>query len=138
MFLCTLGSRAVLERLEAKQSNIHRQFERGSDANTELMQAVQCRSYEDFVTFWTAASGRAEKEYVSRHQRGWRKWTRRTQSLGEDAAGFMKDFSPIVDLIKDCGAPFGGLAVGTLSLLFTVSCNVDFAGSLADRRLDCG
>ena len=33
---------------------------------------------------------------------------------------FMKDFSPIIDIVKDFGAPYGGIALGTVSLLFAV------------------
>ena len=31
------------------------------------------------------------------------------------------DFSPIVQIVRDFGAPYGGLALGTISLLFVVS-----------------
>jgi len=33
---------------------------------------------------------------------------------------FVKDFSPIIDVVKDFAAPYGGMAVGTISVLFVV------------------
>jgi len=73
-----------------------------------------------FIDYWEHTN--SAKESFDRSQgKGCGLLGKRYQSSASFVLPFMNDFSPIIQIVKDLGAPYGGLAVGTLSLLFAVS-----------------
>lgn len=63
---------------------------------------------------------RAQEGFEDDHEAGCGLWTRKVQGSAAVAKSFMDDFSPILDLVKNNAAPWGGLAVGTVSLFLAV------------------
>ena len=72
-----------------------------------------------FNDYWQRTED-AEQSFESRHEKGCGLWARQYQHTASLVLPFMNDFSPIVQIVTDFGAPYGGLAVGTISLLFAV------------------
>lgn len=76
-------------------------------------------SVEKFNTFWQKTN-RAKQDFDQRHQRGCGLWLNKYQASAVEVQNFMDDFSPIIDIVQAFGTPYGGLAVGTISILFIV------------------
>ena len=82
--------------------------------------AISLRTANEFVKFWNQT--RATKErFDKNHDTGLGRAARGVQSSAAAAGEFMHEFSPIINIVKDFGAPFGGIAVGVVSMFFTVS-----------------
>ena len=81
--------------------------------------AVQYNTLAEFKKHWVKAT-EIKSEFDSSHEKGRGLWSKRYQNLATIVQSFMDDFSPLVEIIKDFGAPYGGVALGTISLLFVV------------------
>lgn len=62
----------------------------------------------------------AQERFTRSHQKGCGLWSKRYQDTATIVQGVINDFSPLIDLIKTCAAPYGCMAVGTVSLFFQV------------------
>ncbi|KAH0840518.1 hypothetical protein FOPE_05769 [Fonsecaea pedrosoi] len=82
--------------------------------------AADISSVTDFYAFWDKTV-EARKDFEDSHERGCGLWTRKYQDAASVVRSFMKDFAPIVDVVKDFAAPYGGFAMGTISVLFAVA-----------------
>lgn len=82
--------------------------------------AFKVDSVAAFSDYWQKTNS-AKEDFDRSHEKGCGLWAKRYQSSAAFVQPFMDDFSPIVEIVKDFGAPYGGVAVGTISLLFAVS-----------------
>ena len=73
-----------------------------------------------FKDYWEEANSAKEK-FDRSHEKGCGLWAKRYQSSAATIQPFLDDFSPIIQIVRDFGAPYGAIAVGTVSLLFAVS-----------------
>jgi hypothetical protein len=89
------------------------------DFSADEKRAVQWDTLIEFKKHWAEAN-QAKYNFDSSHEKGRGLWSKRYQSLSTVVQSFMEDFSPVVEIIKDFGAPYGGVALGTISLLFVV------------------
>ena len=85
--------------------------------------ALKIDSVDAFHSYWERTI-KAQDSFENSHENGCGLWARRYQSSATFVLPFMDDFSPIIRIVKDLGAPYGGAAVGTLSLLFAVSASL--------------
>lgn len=104
--------------METAQSDLHCWLKAKKVIGAVEKECLDCKSYDDFAVYWTSLLERTK--YAFDHPKGWRKWARKYQSFAAGADHFMKDFSPIVELVQKAGEPYSGLAVGTISVLFIV------------------
>ncbi|KAL9004060.1 MAG: hypothetical protein Q9188_003095 [Gyalolechia gomerana] len=86
--------------------------------------AISFHTFEEFDAFWTRANDDKE-DFDKSHQRGCGLFSKRYQHAAAQAQSFAKDLSPIIDLVKNFAAPYGGIAVGTVSVLFVVASKKD-------------
>lgn len=56
-----------------------------------------------------------------RRKRGGKRVGQFAQDFAVAASAIMNNMGPIIDLIRNIGAPYGGMAIGTVSFLFAVS-----------------
>jgi hypothetical protein len=89
------------------------------DFSEDEKTAVQYDTLAEFKDHWAKAN-EAKSDFDSSHEKGCGLWAKRYQSLATVVQNFMDDFSPLVQIIKDFGAPYGGVALGTISVLFVV------------------
>ena len=64
--------------------------------------------------------GVLQEDFDQAHNRGCGLLTRNYQKAAVQAHSLAKDFSPIIELVKEFAWPHGGVAVGTISVLFVV------------------
>lgn len=81
--------------------------------------AISCNTVEKFRTYWVGTN-RAYADFESRHLKGRGLWGRHSQTLAVLFQEFMEEFCPIVDVVTAFAPPFGGIVVGTISILFAV------------------
>lgn len=106
--------------MEERQKIFHSSIQKKKGDRIDEKGAIECKTYEEFAIYWATVAGSAETRLSSGRRKGWRKWSKRYQSFAKGVDGFMKDFSPIVEIIKGVYPPFGGIAIGTISALFVV------------------
>ena len=85
--------------------------------------AFTVESVAAFEDYWRT-SNMAKANFDHSHEKGCGLWTKRYQSSAAFIQPFMNDFSPIIQIVRDFGAPYGAVAVGTMSLLFAVRINL--------------
>ena len=60
----------------------------------------------------------AQERFDRNHQKGCGLWSKKYQDMGSIVQGVVNDFSPLIELVRSCAPPYGGMAVGTVSLFF--------------------
>ncbi|KAJ5817754.1 hypothetical protein N7447_007762 [Penicillium robsamsonii] len=78
--------------------------------------ALKLESVESFGRFWTSTQD-AKQKFDAGHHNGIRS---EMQSFASSACDILQNLEPILTLIKDFGAPYGSMAIGTISFIFTV------------------
>lgn len=81
--------------------------------------AIQCNTLADFKENW-AENIEYKPELQSSHENGVGLGSKRHQTFTAVAQSFMDDFSPLIQIVKDFGAPYGVAALGILSMLLVV------------------
>ncbi|KAJ5902308.1 hypothetical protein N7495_002836 [Penicillium taxi] len=78
--------------------------------------ALDFKSVGAFEEFWSSTYKAKEKFEAAINS----EIRSKIQSFVSSACSIMKNLEPIVALVKDLGAPYGSLAIGTISFVFTV------------------
>ena len=124
VFECSNGCdcRKEVEISEGKQVGF-KDWVVGSKAFTRTEKAaLDVDSAAAFKDYWEETNS-ALGDFDRSHEKGCGLRSKRYQYVAADAQRFVNEFSPIVQIVKDFGAPYGAVAVGTMSLLFAVSVN---------------
>ncbi|EME79080.1 uncharacterized protein MYCFIDRAFT_177748 [Pseudocercospora fijiensis CIRAD86] len=98
------------------QVDVHNKLS-GMRATQDVKAAMKLDSS---AAFWVDKSKAATSDWDDKHKRGWRLWVKRYQDFSKAASKFLQDFGPIVAIVKAAG-PYGELAIGIISVLFTVA-----------------
>lgn len=114
------GCRKQLEASETVQNEFKQWVVESKRFSEHEKSAISLESPTNFDEYWQNTNN-AKNTFDRSSDKGCGLWTRRYQSSAAAVQPFMKDFSPIIDIVKDFGAPYGGIALGTISLLFAVT-----------------
>ncbi|KAK2049969.1 hypothetical protein LZ31DRAFT_256343 [Colletotrichum somersetense] len=113
-----------LERLkdcDSKQGQFRDKIVNGRKFITEKA-ALEVQSREDFESFWKTTQG-ARAQYDAKRESGMGRVGKGMTNLAASANDILQNISPILDLVKDFGAPYGGMAIGTICFVFVVAKN---------------
>lgn len=80
---------------------------------------IKFNTVTEFSKFWEQANS-AKGTFDRSHEKGCGLWSKKYQSTAVIAQDFMDDFSPIIQIVNNFAAPYGSMAVGTMSVLFAV------------------
>ena len=125
---------AYIRYREAVKASEKRQIEfkdwvvTSKDFSKEEKAAFNVDSVAAFEDFWRDTNT-ARANFDRDKERGCGLCVKRYQSSAAFLSPFMKDFSPIVQIVRDFGAPYGAVAVGTMSVLFAVSVDLSYVES---------
>ena len=112
-------SRETIKGSESEQIKF-KQLVSTSKSYSEIEKAaIKFETFAQFEEFWQTTTNLKE-EFDQSHERGCGLCSKNYQKSAVMARDFMRDFSPIIDLVKDFAAPYGGVAVGTISVFFVV------------------
>ena len=114
--------RKDVETSEGKQVEFKNWVVASKDFTRTEKAAFEVDSAAAFKGYWEETNS-AQGEFNRSHEKGCGLWSQRYQYVAADTQRFVNEFSPIVQIVKDFGAPYGAVAVGTMSLLFAVSVN---------------
>ena len=112
-------SRKTIKSLENEQSKFKKLVATSKDYSEAEKAVINFDTVAQFDAFWQKTND-AKEEFDQSHERGCGLCSKSYQSSAVVIRSFMKDFSPIIDIVKDFAAPYGGMAVGTISVLFAV------------------
>ncbi|KFA54444.1 hypothetical protein S40293_11529 [Stachybotrys chartarum IBT 40293] len=111
---------AKIERSDAEQHKL-RNFVKATEKFSELERsALEIDSKAAFKSFWDAALSR-KRNFDTGRDSGTGRSKQRALDFGASAYEMMWRFSPILEFVKDLGAPYGSLAIGTMSFLFAIA-----------------
>ncbi|RYP63895.1 hypothetical protein DL771_009070 [Monosporascus sp. 5C6A] len=107
---------------EDKQRQLRERVGKVRTFTQEERSVLSIDSKEAFKAFLEAALD-AKATFDTEHEHGAGRLSKGATSLAASAYGILQDFSPMVDIVKDCGAPYGSMAIGTICFLFAVANN---------------
>ena len=81
--------------------------------------ALDIDSVDAFDIFWNSVL-QSQNKFEETHKKGAGLAMRKVQDFGASASDIVQHMDPIVQIVKDFGAPYGGMAIGTITFLFTV------------------
>ncbi|KAF6802116.1 hypothetical protein CSOJ01_11809 [Colletotrichum sojae] len=105
--------RERLKDCDSKQEQFRGKITNGRKFDTEKA-ALNVQSREDFEEFWKNTQ-EARVQYDAKRESGMGRAAKGMTNLAASANDILHNISPILDLIKDFGSPYGGMAIGTVA-----------------------
>ncbi|KAI5460479.1 hypothetical protein BGZ63DRAFT_247756 [Mariannaea sp. PMI_226] len=112
----------TLQRSDQRQKQLRETVKLARRFTKEERSALEIESMEAFGDFWQAAMG-GKITFDANHEHGVGRVSKRANSLSASAYFFLQDMSPMVEIVKNLGAPYGNMAIGTICFVFAVSKN---------------
>ncbi|KAK2021281.1 hypothetical protein LX32DRAFT_605024, partial [Colletotrichum zoysiae] len=84
-----------------------------------------------FESFWKTTQG-ARAQYDAKRESGMGRVGKDITNLAASANDILQNISPILDLVKDFGAPYGGMAIGTICFVMEEQITTTFS-NIKDR-----
>ena len=114
-----MSDREILKNSEDNQKKFRDYVEKSKDFSSIEKRAISIDSQSAFEEYWRNVNN-AREDFDLGHEKGCGLFGRRFQGAVTSVEPFFNEFSPLIDAVKNFGAPYGGLAVGTISILFVV------------------
>jgi hypothetical protein len=112
-------ARAIVKRSDSDQRTLRGFIEHAGKLSPKEKAALNVHSVPEFRRFWTSTLD-AKKAFENSHSHGVGLAGKQFQSVASYAVDILQNMDPLIQIIKDFGAPYGGMAIGTISLLFAV------------------
>lgn len=109
-----LNDRSIISSSEKKQDEFRAYVLASKEFSQTEKATIQSKTFE--IAKKEAIS--AQARFDRKHQKGCGLWSKRYQDTATIVQGVIDDFSPLIELVKIFAAPFGCMAVGTVSLFF--------------------
>ncbi|KAI9644988.1 hypothetical protein NHQ30_007023 [Ciborinia camelliae] len=109
-----------IEDLEKKQTQFRKVVLRSRIYSEIEKKVVNVSSKDEFDNAWNEVNNEKTK-FDQNHEKGCGLFSKRYQETGVAILDFMKDFSPILEIVKNFASPYGNIAFGTISVLFAVA-----------------
>lgn len=109
--------RETIKRCEQQQSEFRSKIARKFTQPEQS--ALTVDSEDAFKIFWEAALS-DKRTFDVKHEHGTRRAAKQVTSLFSSAYDIIESFNPLVNIVKDFGAPYGGMAIGTICFFLTV------------------
>ena len=103
-----------------KQKSLRENIQIKRRLTPEQLSAFEVSSEEEVSHFLQTAFN-AKNTFDGNREHGALKLSSETTRLAATAYDLLRDFSPMVEIVKDFGSPFGNITIGTLCCLFAVN-----------------
>ncbi|KAI1387951.1 uncharacterized protein F4822DRAFT_444459 [Hypoxylon trugodes] len=110
---------AVLKKSHQKQIELRRFASKHISFSEKERLALQFDSVAGLNNIWDTAL-EAKSQLEAGHEHGVGLMSKRLQDSATAGYVILQQIEPILRLVKDFGAPYGGMAVGTISFLFAI------------------
>ncbi|MCJ1266406.1 hypothetical protein MMC22_006291 [Lobaria immixta] len=114
----------TIKSLENEQSEFQKLVATSNDYSVREKEVVGYETVAQFNAYWRKTTN-ANQEFDQSHTKGCGLFSKKYQSSAVVVQSFIQDFSPIIEIVKNFAAPYGGMALGTISVFFTVAGNKD-------------
>lgn len=111
--------RETIKSLENEQSEFQKLVATSNDYSVREKEVVGYETVAQFNAYWPKTTN-ANQEFDQSHTKGCGLFSKKYQSSAVVVQSFIQDFSPIIEIVKNFAAPYGGMALGTISVFFTV------------------
>ncbi|RSL52150.1 hypothetical protein CEP54_011057 [Fusarium duplospermum] len=111
-----------LQRSDQRQKHLREDVKLGRKFTKEEQSALEIDSKEAFEAFWQTTLG-GKVDFDAAHEHGVGRASKRANSLAASAYTILQDMSPMVEIVKNFGSPYGSMAIGTICFVFAVSKN---------------
>lgn len=105
-----------------KQKQFHESMRICAKFSDQEISALQFDSIPAFESFWHSTAD-AKQRYDTEHSKGAKRLAAKSQEYAAMAFDILHTMSPLLEIVKDLGAPFGGFAIGTLSFFLLIAKN---------------
>ncbi len=112
-------ARVKLGESEEKQRRLRERVVKTQAFTPREQSALNIDSKDAFKRFWESALD-AKTAFDTEHEHGAGRLSKDANSLAASAYDILQGVSPMVDLVKNFGSPYGGMAIGTICFLFAV------------------
>ncbi|KAJ4289220.1 hypothetical protein N0V90_011562 [Kalmusia sp. IMI 367209] len=110
-----------LEQTHLKQLELRQWLQSRKDLRRDETFALSLDTVHQCVEFWSARCELAEASLIESRKSGWMKWRHKYQTFGAGVMGFMRDWDPLISVVKRGGGLYGDLFFGTVSVLFVIA-----------------
>lgn len=110
----------LVQKSESHQESLRSVVEKSNRFSREEKAALCLDSVHDFEIFWQSAC-QARYRFETDRKHGTKRTGKQILDFGATAYEVLHSMSPMLEVIRDLGAPYGSLAIGTISCLFAVS-----------------
>ncbi|KAK6495010.1 hypothetical protein TWF481_003038 [Arthrobotrys musiformis] len=101
----------------------------------EEKSTLQIDSFDAFEKFWNKTLD-TRQNFEANHEHGVGLAARTAQNFAASVYDILQHVGPLVEVVKDLGAPYGGMTIGTISFLFIVAKNrVSMENQISDTLL---
>lgn len=118
-FTANSQSRVVVEKSDREQRRFHAFVGNHGEFSDKEKSTLQFDSAAAFESFWHTTTD-AKRKFEASHEHGAGRVAQTVQNFAASAYDILHHMEPILDLVKDFGAPYGGMAIGTISFFFAV------------------
>lgn len=108
-----------LQASQDRQKRFHERVHQSRRFTVAQQRALTVSSKKAFDTYWNEMQA-AQGSFKDAREVGSGRFFKRVTSLAASSHEMIEGFNPIISFVKDSGAPFGGLAIGTVCFLFAV------------------
>ena len=119
MFDANSCLRSMLRESERKQKEFRSLVRNHGGFSEDEKSALQVDSVAAFDTVWKSVIDSKTTLEASRGH-GIRKGVQKTQNFFASTSEILQHLEPMLELVRNLGAPYGGMAIGTISFLFIV------------------
>ena len=116
-------SRETVKRLEEGQTDFKNLIASSKEYSGSEKAAINVTTVAEFKDFWQKTND-AKEDFDRSHERGCGLCSKTYQSSAVVVGNFMDDFSPILEIVQNFAAPYGSMALGTISVLFVVGFSI--------------
>ena len=108
-----------IEQCESQQKTLRYIAQNKQRFSGEERSALRIQSQKAFEEFWDSTLDN-KTGFDKRHEQGIGRATKNAANIAASAHDIVQNFSPLVDMIKDFGAPYGSMALGTICFVLVV------------------
>ncbi|KAK6506458.1 hypothetical protein TWF506_011366 [Arthrobotrys conoides] len=113
---------AVIKDSDIEQQKFRAFVDSQEKFSEEEKSTLQIDSFDAFEKFWNKTLD-SRQNFEASHEHGVGRTVRTAQNFAASAYDILQHFGPLVEVVKDLGAPYGGMAIGTISFLFAIGKN---------------
>jgi hypothetical protein len=118
--------RRIVKKSEAEQEQLRSFVETSGKFDSREKRSFQVDSAAAFARFWNETFD-AQHDFEKDHEHGVGRVARAAQNIASSGYDLLSQLQPVVELVRNLGQPYGGIAIGTITFFFAVCAPISTA-----------